>query len=77
MANFSDNYIGWQPTKQCHLCKDEYSLDTQQHSLVCKVTKQNVQIDVRYEEIVFSQKEAETAKTLENISKCRENYLNQ
>ena len=77
MANFSDNFRGGQPTKQCPLCKDESSLDTQQHSLVCKVTKQNVQIDVRYEEIFFSQIGAETAKTLENILKFREEYLNQ
>ena len=77
MANFSDNFRGGQPTKQCPLCKDESSLDTQQHSLVCKVTKQNVQIDVRYEEIFFSQIGAETAKTLENILKFRDEYLNQ
>ena len=77
MANFSDNFRGGQPTKQCPLCKEENSLDNQQHSLVCKVTKQNVQIDVRYEEIFFSQIGAETAKTLENILKFRDEYLNQ
>jgi hypothetical protein len=53
MANFSDNFSGRQPTRKCPLCKEENCLDTQQHSLVCKVAKQNVQIDVRYDEIFF------------------------
>jgi hypothetical protein len=77
MANFSDNFRGGEATKPCPLCNEENALDTQQHSLLCKVTKGNIQINTRYEEIFFSQIGVETARTLECILKFRPEYLNQ
>ena len=77
MENCSDIFRGGQTAKQCHLCKEEYCLDSQQTSLVCKVIKQNARTNLRYEEIFFSQMGAVTAKTLKNILKSKEEYLHQ
>ena len=52
MANFSNNFRGGKETKPCPLCDD--GPDTQRHSLECKVIKQNIQIQMRYEDIFHS-----------------------
>ena len=77
MANFSDNFRAGEATKPCPLCNEANALDTQQHSLLCRVIKENIQIDTTYEEIFFSKVAVETARTLEHILKFRQDYLNQ
>ena len=74
MANFSNNFRGGKETKPCPLCDD--GPDTQRHSLECKVIKQNIQIQMRYEDIFHSKVEQEVAKTIENVLKFREEFLN-
>ena len=73
MANFSDNFRGGKETKPCPLCKDDP--DTQRHSLLCKVIRQNITINIRYEDIFHSQVDQEVAKTLENILRFKEDFL--
>ena len=77
MANFSDNFRGGEPTKKCPLCNDGDHLDTQKHSLVCKVIKENIQTDINYDTIFYSNIGVEVAKILENILKFRQEYFNQ
>ena len=76
MENFSDNFEGGEPTKKCPLFNDGDHLDTQRHSLVCKVIKGNIQTDINYDIIFYSNIGVEIAKTLENILKFREEYFN-
>ena len=75
MANFSENFKEGGSTKACPLCKEPNALDTQRHSLVCKVIVANIDIDVTYEDIFHSKVEVKDAKTVENILKFREEYL--
>ena len=74
MANFSNNFRGGKDAKPCPLCND--SPDTQGHSLLCKVVKQNVQVNIKYGEIFHSKVDKEVAKTVENILIFREEFLN-
>ena len=74
-ANFSEIFKGGGFTRPCPLCKQTNELDTQQRSLSCRVIKENVQHDVKYEEIFFSDVEVKTVKVLESILKFRKEYL--
>ena len=75
MANFSDNFKAGGLTKTCPMCHE--APDTQQHSLTCKIIKENITVEIRYEEIFYSKVSAETARTLESILKFRSDYFNQ
>jgi hypothetical protein len=77
MANFSENFKEGGQTKPCPLCKDSHALDTQMHSLLCKVIVTNIEIESSYEEIFDSKVEVMAAKTVENILKFREEFLKQ
>ena len=63
MANFK----GGAETKPCPLCKE--TLDTQQHSLHCKVILENIEVDMEYSEIFFLK---DTAKSSQNLGKHTE-----
>ena len=76
MAQFSENFKEGGQTKSCPLCKEPNALDTQRHSLVCTVIVQNIDIDIQYEEIFFSNITVKAARTVENILKFRDEYLN-
>ena len=71
MANFSENFKEGGQTKPCPMCKEPNVLDTQRHSLLCKV------IECSYEEIFYSKVEVKAAKTVKNILKFREEFLKQ
>ena len=75
MANFSENFKEGGFTKPCPLCKQTNELDTQQHSLSCRVIKENIEHDVKYEDIFFSDVDVKTAKVLDNILKFRKEKL--
>ena len=70
MANFSENFKGQAGTQPCPLCHT--ALDTQLHSLSCTVLKENISINFKYEEIFFAKVSVETARTVDNILKFRE-----
>ena len=72
---FSENYKGGDATKPCPFCKEQNAVDTQQHSLSFIVIKENIQQNVNYDEIFFSEVEVKTAKTLKSILKFREEYF--
>ena len=74
MANYSDNLKAGNETKPCPLCKE--GLDTQRHSLVCKVIQQNIKVNMMYGDIFHSKVDKEVAKTVENILNFREEFLN-
>ena len=74
MANYSENFKAGNETKPCPLCKE--GLDTQRHSLVCKVIKQNIKVNMMYEDIFHTKVDKEVAKTVENILNFREEFLN-
>ena len=73
MENFSENFKGGKPVKQCPICDE--NLDTQSHSYQCKVILKNIKISGNIEDIYNQTISKEAAKTLENIVKFRENYL--
>ena len=75
MANFSDNFKAGGLTKTCPMCHE--APDTQQHSLTCKIIKENIKVEIRYEEIFYSKVSAETARTLESILNFRSDYFSQ
>ena len=75
MANFSENFKEGGSTKACPLCREPNALDTQRHSLVCRVIVANIDVDITYEDIFHSKVEVKAAKTVENILKFREEYL--
>ena len=75
MANFSDNFKAGGLTKTCPMCHE--APDTQQHSLTCKIIKENIKVEIRYEEICYSNVSAETARTLESILNFRSDYFSQ
>ena len=74
MANFHDNFRGGNQTKPCPLCNN--GLDTQRHSLQCKMILENMNINLRYEDIFHSKVDKHVGKTLENILTFREEFLN-
>ena len=73
MARFSENFKEGGQTKPCPLCKD--ALDTQRHSLECKVIVVNLKIDIRYEDLFHSKIDKKVAITAENILKFKDDYL--
>ena len=75
MANFSENFKEGGQTKPCPMCKEPNALDTQRHSLMCKVIFTNIEIETSYEEIFYSKAEVKAAKTVANILKFREEFL--
>ena len=76
MANFSENFKGAGGTKICPLCEEPNALDTQLHSLKCKVITGNMDVNIEYEEIFYSKVSVKAAKTVENILKFRDEFLN-
>ena len=77
MANFSENFKEGGQTKPCPMCKEPNALDTQRHSLMCKVIVTNIEIECSYEEIFYSKVEVKAAKTVENILKFRKEFRKQ
>ena len=77
MAHFSESFKEGGQTKSCPLCKEPNALDTQCHSLLLStVTVQNIDIDIQYEEIFYSDITIKAARTADNKLKVRDEYLN-
>ena len=75
MANFWENFKGGQPSKPCPVCKDEETSDSQLHSFCCKIVAKNLSVDGSYGDIFSSKVNITLARSIENIVKCREQYL--
>ena len=74
MAPFSENFKGQGPLKLCPLCGSH--LDTQAMSFQCSEIRKKVRISIKYETIFKPEVPLETAKTLQEILKIRENHQN-
>ena len=73
MADYSENYRGQGPQKPCQICK--FHVDSQNHSVNCAATMQNVRTKGNYEEIFSSNISIETAMMLQQIVEYRFNKL--
>ena len=72
---FLENFKGGQAPKPCPVCKEERSIDTQMHSFQCKVLADNIGIEGTYADIFCPKVDKGVAKTVTNIVKFREQYL--
>ena len=70
MALFSENYRGKTGPATCPLC--QVHLDNQPMSFKCKVLKDSVNINGKYENTFNENIHTELAETLQNILKFRE-----
>ena len=75
MARYWENFKGGRPTDPCPVCKEAQSVDTQPHSFQCGVTASNVTINGSYYNIFGARVDEITAKTVENIEKYRQHFL--
>ena len=73
MEKFSENYKAGKPTRPCPVCKE--TPDTQTHSFECELIQQNVKIEGQPSDIFSTNIDRKLARTLENIVKFRETYL--
>ena len=69
------NFKGGRPPEKCPICKEDDSIDTQDHPFQCKVIKQILKIEGEYQQISKQTANKEIAKTVEKISKLREELL--
>ena len=70
-----DNFKGGRPPQNCSICKEPNSQDTQQHSFHCRILKQLINIEGKYEEIFENNVHENLARTVEQIEKIREELL--
>ena len=73
MANFSENFRGPSGPQLCPICKTH--LDSQHLSFQCPQVKENVKIEGEYNKIFTDNTDTKLVKTLVNISKYRDEYL--
>ena len=73
MATFSENYRGQEPQKPCQICG--LHVDSQEHSVSCVKTMQNVNKNGKYCEIFSRNISCDTAVMLEQIMKNGQNNL--
>ena len=69
MERFWANFKGGKPPQPCPVCKDEQSVDTQEHSFSCKILSENMKISNNYKGIFSSEVEHEIVESVENIEK--------
>ena len=75
MANFRENFRGQGGPTVCPLCQSH--VDSQKWSFQCKVIKENMVIEGNYSDIFGDTIPKETVTAVMNISKFREDFLNQ
>ena len=73
MATFSENFRGHEPQKPCQICG--LHVDSQEHSVNCVKTMQNITRRGKYCEIFLNDISIDTAIMLEQIMKNRKNKL--
>ena len=75
MANFGENFRGKGGPSICPLCQSH--LDNQKFSFHCRLIQENVQIEGTYSNIFSDKITLKTVKSLVEIQKFRDEYLNQ
>ena len=75
MANFGENFRGQGGPTVCPLCQSH--VDSQKWSFQCKVIKENMVIEGNYSDIFGDTIPKETVTAVMNISKFREDFINQ
>ena len=75
MANFGEHFRGKGGPSICPLCQSHF--DSQKFSFQCKIVKENVLIEGIYSNIFSEKITLKTVKTLVDISKFRDEYVNQ
>ena len=69
------NFKGGRPPEKCPICKEEDSIDTQDHAFQCNVIKQIIKIEGEYRHIFMNTVNKKIAKTVEKMSKLRAELL--
>ena len=75
MARFWGNFKGGRPPQKCPVCSEVMSIDTQSHSFQCEVLGASININGNYENIFEAKVTQTVARTVENIEKFRQPYL--
>ena len=74
MSNFWKNFKGNSPPQICPLCRQENSIDSQEHSLKCETIKRSLNVDMKLTDIYDNVTPA-VAKDLERLEQYRETFL--
>ena len=72
MDKFWGNFKGG---RQCPLCKEEGSVDTQVHSFQCKTVKVNISIEGDNKDVFKNVIDEKIARTVNRIERIREDLL--
>ena len=75
MTKYWSNYKGGSETRVCPLCKDENSIDNQEHSFKCVIIKKNIDISVEFEQIFGDSICPMLADQVEKIEEFRKQNL--
>ena len=75
MANFGENFRGKDGPSICPLCQSH--LDNQKFSFQCRKVQENVPIEGIYSNIFSDKITLKTVKTLVDITKFRDEFMNQ
>ena len=68
-------FQGGETPELCPICKQADSVDTEEHSFKCGTITSNISIEGEYSELFGLRAGQKIAKTVENIEKFREEYL--
>ena len=69
------NFKGGRPPQKCPICKEQGSVDTQEHSFQCRVMKKLINIEGEYQKIFSDNVHEKIARTVGKIEKLREEIL--
>ena len=65
------NFKGGRPPQNCPICKEHYTVDTQEHSFECRVLKRMINIEGEYHDIFSNNINEKIARTVDRIEKMR------
>ena len=61
--------------QNCQICKEPYTVDTQEHSYQCRVLKRMINIEGEYQDIFSNNVHEKIARTVDKIEKMRNELL--
>ena len=73
MANYSENFRGYSGHTPCPLCLSH--LDSQAMCMTCPTIKENISVRGKYGDIFSNEVTRELVKSLQEIEKFRNEYL--
>ena len=74
MSNYWKNFKGNISPQICPLCREDNSIDSQEHSLECDTIKRSLKVDIKLKDIYENVTPA-VAKSLERIDEYRDTYM--